>query len=71
VGITIGSREVPGRRPVTRDDDDDDNIIIIVIIIIIKNYKKIATLGTGNILRKVLVQKYKTYFTGNVTLHVP
>ena len=55
----------------TRDDDDDDNIIIIVIIIIIKNYKKIATLGTGNILRKVLVQKYKTYFTGNVTLHVP
>jgi hypothetical protein len=30
VGITAGSREVPGRKPVTRD-----NIIIIIIIIII------------------------------------
>jgi hypothetical protein len=30
VGVTAGSREVPGRKPVTRDnnnndDDDDDN----------------------------------------------
>jgi hypothetical protein len=36
VGITAGSREVPARKPVTRDNsnddddnDDDDNIIII------------------------------------------
>jgi hypothetical protein len=29
VGVTAGSREVPGRKPVTRD------IIIIIIIIII------------------------------------
>jgi hypothetical protein len=38
VGVTAGSREVPGRKPVTRDnsdddgDDDDDDIIIIIII---------------------------------------
>jgi hypothetical protein len=25
VGITAGSREVPGRKPVTRDDDDNNN----------------------------------------------
>jgi hypothetical protein len=25
VGVTAGSREVPGRKPVTRDDDDDDD----------------------------------------------
>jgi hypothetical protein len=25
VGVTAGSREVPGRKPVTRDNDDDDN----------------------------------------------
>jgi hypothetical protein len=30
VGVTDGSRELPGRKPVTRD-----NIIIIIIIIII------------------------------------
>jgi hypothetical protein len=33
VGITAGSREVPVRKPVTRD-----NIIIIIIIIIIHYY---------------------------------
>jgi hypothetical protein len=33
VGITAGSREVPGRKPVTRD-----NTIIITIIIIIIIY---------------------------------
>jgi hypothetical protein len=32
VGATAGSREVPGRKPVTRN-----NIIIIIIIIIIIN----------------------------------
>jgi hypothetical protein len=25
VVVTAGSREVPGRKPVTRDDDDDDD----------------------------------------------
>jgi hypothetical protein len=25
VGVTAGSREVPGRKPVTRDNDDDDD----------------------------------------------
>jgi hypothetical protein len=25
VGLTAGSREVPGRKPVTRDNDNDDN----------------------------------------------
>jgi hypothetical protein len=25
VGVTAGSREVPGRKPMTRDDDDDNN----------------------------------------------
>jgi hypothetical protein len=30
VGITAGSREVPGRKPVTRDNNN--NIIIIIII---------------------------------------
>jgi hypothetical protein len=25
VGVTAGSRELPGRKPVTRDNDDDDN----------------------------------------------
>jgi hypothetical protein len=27
-------------------------------------------LDTAHILRKVLMEKYKTYFTGNITLHV-
>jgi hypothetical protein len=37
VGITGGSREVPGRKPVTRDNNNNNNnnIIIIIIIIII------------------------------------
>jgi hypothetical protein len=36
VGVTDGSREVRGRKPVTRggDDDDNNNNIIIIIIII-------------------------------------
>jgi hypothetical protein len=25
VGVTAGSREVPGRKPVTRDNDNDDD----------------------------------------------
>jgi hypothetical protein len=25
VWVTAGSREVPGRKPVTRDNDDDNN----------------------------------------------
>jgi hypothetical protein len=25
VGVTVGSREVLGRKPVTRDNDDDDD----------------------------------------------
>jgi hypothetical protein len=35
VGITAGSREVPGRKPVTRDNNNN-NIIILIIIIILK-----------------------------------
>jgi hypothetical protein len=35
VGITAGSREVPGRKPVTRDNNN--NIIIIIISLIIYN----------------------------------
>jgi hypothetical protein len=36
VGITAGSREVPGRKPVTRDNNNNNNnnnnnIIIIII----------------------------------------
>jgi hypothetical protein len=40
VGVTAGSREVPGRKPVTRDNDDDDddnnnnNILIYIYIYI-------------------------------------
>jgi hypothetical protein len=44
VGVTAGSRVVPGRKPMTRDDDDDDNnnnnnnntysVAIIIIIIV-------------------------------------
>jgi hypothetical protein len=36
----------------------------------IKELQKTAILGTAHILRKVLMQKYKTYFTGEITLHV-
>ena len=32
--------------------------------------KKTAILGTAHTLRKVLMLKYKTYFTGGITLHV-
>jgi hypothetical protein len=35
VGVTAGSREVPGRKPVTRDNNNNIKIIIIIIIIII------------------------------------
>jgi hypothetical protein len=34
VGITAGSREVPGRKPVTRDNNNNNIIIIIIIIIL-------------------------------------
>jgi hypothetical protein len=33
VGVTAGTREVPGRKPVTRDNNDDnanDDVIIII-----------------------------------------
>ena len=37
----------------------------------VKNYKKkTAILNTAHILGKVLMQKYKTYCTGEITLHV-
>jgi len=36
----------------------------------IKEIKRIAILGTENIPRTVLLLKYKTYFTGEITLHV-
>jgi hypothetical protein len=41
VGVTVDSKEVPGRKPVAADDDDDDDddadyIIIIIIIIILR-----------------------------------
>jgi hypothetical protein len=36
----------------------------------IKGLQKAATLGTAHIPRKVLTEKYKTYFTGEITLHV-
>jgi hypothetical protein len=39
------------------------------MIIIIVNYKT-AILGTAHTLRKVLIQMYKTYFTGEIILHV-
>jgi hypothetical protein len=36
----------------------------------IKELQKTAILGTAHILREVLMYKYKTYFTGEITLHV-
>jgi len=36
----------------------------------IKELQKTDILGTAHILRKVLMQKYKTYFMGEITLHV-
>jgi len=36
----------------------------------IKKLQKAAILGTAHILRKVLISKYKTYFTCEITLHV-
>jgi hypothetical protein len=36
----------------------------------IKELRKTAILDTAQILWKVLMQKYKTYFTGEITLHV-
>ena len=36
----------------------------------IKELQKTAILGTAHILQKVLIEKYKTYFTGEITLHV-
>ena len=49
----------------TRDDDDDDDNNNNN-----NNNYKIAVLGTAHILRKVLMGKYKKYFTGEITLHV-
>jgi len=36
----------------------------------IKELKITAVLGTAHILQEVLINKYKTYFTGEITLHV-
>ena len=36
----------------------------------IKELQKTAILGTAHILREVLMEKYKIYFTGEITLHV-
>jgi hypothetical protein len=33
VGVTAGSIEVPGRKPVTRDNNHNNNNIIIILII--------------------------------------
>jgi len=37
---------------------------------IIKEVQKTAILGPVHLLRKVQLQKYKTYFMGEITLHV-
>jgi len=36
----------------------------------IKELQNAAILGTAHILRKVLMYEYRTYFTGEITLHV-
>jgi hypothetical protein len=36
----------------------------------IKELQKTPILSTAHTLREVLMQKYKTYFTGEITLHV-
>ena len=36
----------------------------------VEELQKAAILGTAHILRKVLISKYKTYFTCEITLHV-
>jgi hypothetical protein len=36
----------------------------------IKGMQKTAILGTAHMLREVLMYKYKTYFTGEMALHV-
>jgi hypothetical protein len=36
----------------------------------IKELQTTAILGTAHILRKVLTEKYTTYFTGEITSHV-
>jgi hypothetical protein len=36
----------------------------------IKELQKTALLGTACIMWKVLIQRYITYFTGEITLHV-
>jgi hypothetical protein len=36
----------------------------------IKKLQKTVVLGTAHILRKVLTLKYKSYITGEITLHV-
>jgi hypothetical protein len=46
VGITAGSTEVPGRKPVTRDNNNNNNIIIIIIIIIISSDSVVLTVAS-------------------------
>jgi len=37
----------------------------------LKELQKTAVLGTEHILRELVVQNYRTHFTGEITLHVP
>jgi hypothetical protein len=32
VGVTAGSRQVPGRKPVTRDNNNNNNNTLIVVV---------------------------------------
>ena len=45
-------------------------MMMMMIMIMIMDYQKTAISGTAHILRKVLMEKYKTYFMGETTLHI-
>jgi hypothetical protein len=45
-------------------------LIIIIIILIIKELPTTVILDTAHIIRKVLMYKYKTHFTYEITLDV-
>jgi hypothetical protein len=34
VGITAGSREVPGRKPVTRDNNNNNNLLLLLLLLL-------------------------------------
>jgi hypothetical protein len=61
VGVTAGSREVPGRKPVTRDNNtnnnNNNNNIIIIIIIIIKKEKTCTLIDVAIPADRNVVQK--------------